>query len=195
MKLRMCVITGSATLSQNLAVRTVTVSLSCGTVTLTMTVGMTVTNLHTTVEIETVPLAGEDVLLTVITGVYLSGYSATAKMTAVTDLTNYLKTARNVRTAATSSAATTVVCRSGGPVTSRMTVATTRMRVRTCVLAGTVTAQNLSSRVRMISVYLTDGSVMVRMIVVMVLMSLIVSSMSVLLIDLNAPQVTASKRS
>ena len=56
------------TLSQNLAVRTVTVSLSCGTVTLMMTVGMTVMNLLTTVEIETVPLAGEDVLHTVITG-------------------------------------------------------------------------------------------------------------------------------
>merc|ERR1719285_1706794 len=165
MKLRMSVIIGSATLSQNLAVRTVTVSLSCGTVTLTMTVGMTVTNLHTTVEIETVPLAGEDVLHTVITGVYLSGYSATAKTIAVTDLTNYLKTARNVRTAVTSSAATTVVYRSGGPVTSRMTAATTRTRARTCVLAGTVTAQNLSSPARMISVYLTDGSVMVRMIV------------------------------
>ena len=56
------------TLSQNLAVRTATVSLNCGTVTLMMTVGMTVTNLLTTVEIETVPLDGEDVLHTVITG-------------------------------------------------------------------------------------------------------------------------------
>merc|ERR1719427_2529262 len=170
MKQRMCVITGNVIQNQNLAVRTVTVSPSCGTVTLMMTVEMTVMNLLITAEIETVPLAGEDVLHTVITDVYLSGCSATAKMTAETDPMNFLKTARNARTAATSSAVTTVVCRSAGPATLKTTAATTRTKARTCVPAGTVTAQNLSSLARMISVYLTDGSVMVKMIVVMVLM-------------------------
>jgi hypothetical protein len=116
-------------------------------------------------------------------------------MTVATALMNSQKTATNVQTRVSSSAATSAVFPRDGHVTLRTTAATILMRARRCARADTASVLNQSSPARMINVFPPGGSVMVKMIVGMVLMKLLAKSLPAPRIDLNVPLDTVSRKS
>ena len=90
-----CVIIENVT-NLNSDARMVNVSPNCGSVILTMIVGMTVMSLSICAETGTVQLAGEDVLSSLIIDVSLNGISAMERMIVGTVQTNFLKTVHRV---------------------------------------------------------------------------------------------------
>merc|ERR1719317_23999 len=143
------------------------VFLSCGSVTMTMIAGMTVTNLPTAADTETAQKDGEDVRATPTTDASLNGYSAMVRMTVETELMNCPKIAQNVRKRVISSVETKGVYPKGGCVILKMIAATTLMKMMKCVRADTENAPNQNSDVAMTSVFLQDGDVIMMTTVVM----------------------------
>merc|ERR1719507_623517 len=119
---------GRAMMRRNSSAEMESASPSCGTVTTTTTVGMTQTSQLTCAETETVQLAGDDAQVRPTTDASLNGCSAMARMTAETEQTRWLRTARDARTRETSLVETSAVCPNAGCVTLRMTAATTPTR-------------------------------------------------------------------
>merc|ERR1719369_19083 len=97
MNLMRNVITESVTRKQNSPAAMESVFLSSGSVTMTMTVGMTVTSRLTAAGTETAQKAGEDAQVILTTDVSLNGCSAMARMTAEMEQMNCQRTVPNVK--------------------------------------------------------------------------------------------------
>merc|ERR1719220_173988 len=123
-KQRTCATSGPAMMRPNSSAETESAFPSCGTVTTTTTAGMTRTSQLTSAETEIAQLAGDDAQVRPTTDASLNGCSAMARMTAETELTRWLKTARDARTRETSLVEISAVCPNVGCVTLRMTAET-----------------------------------------------------------------------
>merc|ERR1719507_368291 len=186
---------GPATMRRNSSAEMESASPSCGTVTTTTTVGMTQTSQPTSAETETAQLAGDDAQVRPTTDASLNGCSAMARMTAETELTRWLKTARDARTRETSLVEISAVCPNVGCVTLKMTAATTLTREMSCVQEDTGSAQNLSSSAAMINAFLEDGAVTTTMIVATGRMKTNARSTHAHRRGSSVPLATASRRS
>merc|ERR1719237_1169945 len=194
-KQRTCATSGPAMMRLNSSAETESASPSCGTVTTTTTVGMTQTSQLTSAETEIAQLAGDDAQVRPTTDASLNGCSATARMTAGTEQTRWLRTAHDARTRETSLVETSAVCPNVGCVTLRMTAATTLTREMSCVQDDTGSARNLSSSAAMTNAFLEDGAVTTTMIVVTVRMRTNVRSTPARRRGSSVPLATASRRS
>merc|ERR1719495_1048642 len=167
MSLMRSVITENATrkLSSHAAMESVFPS--CGSVTMTMTVGMTVTSPPTAADTGIAQRDGEDARAIQTTDVSLNGSSAMERMTAETERTSCLKIVQNVRKRATSSVETNGVYPKDGCVILKMIAETTLMKMMKCVPEDTENAPSQNSGVETISVFLQGGDATMMTIVVM----------------------------
>merc|ERR1719228_658840 len=161
------VTTGNVTKKQNSPAAMESVFLSCGSVTMTMTAGMTVTSRLTAAGTETTQKAGEDVQVILTTDVSLNGCSVMARMTAEMEQMNCRRTVPNVKRKVTSNVETKDVYRKDGCVISKMIVVITLMKMMRCALEDTENAQNQNLDVVTINAYQRDGGVTMMMIVEM----------------------------
>merc|ERR1719483_1156580 len=159
MNLKRSVTTGNVTRKQSFPAVMESVSLNCGSVTMTMTVGMTVTSRLTAAGTETVQKAGEDVQVIQTTDVSLNGSSAMERMTAEMEQTNFPRTVPNAKRRATSNVEIKGVFPKDGCVILKM---------MKCAPEDTENAQNQNSDVEMINVYQRGGDATMMMIVAMV---------------------------
>merc|ERR1712106_490861 len=161
MNLTRSVTTGNVTRKQSFPAVMESVSLNCGSVTTTMTVGMTVTSRLTAAGTETVQKAGEDVQVIQTTDVSLNGSSEMEQ-------TNFPRTVPNAKRRATSNVEIKGAFPKDGCVILKMIVGITRMKMMKCAPEDTENAQNQNSDVGMINVYQRGGDATMMMIVAMV---------------------------
>merc|ERR1719318_30713 len=159
------VTTGSATRKQNSPAAMESVFLSCGSVTMTMTAGMTVTSRLTAAGTEIVQRAGEDVQVIQTIDVSLNGSSAMERMTAEMEQMNCQKTVQNAKKRETSNVETKDVYQKDGCVILKMIVEIILMRMMKCAREDIENARSQSSDVETINVYQLDGDVITMMIV------------------------------
>merc|ERR1712106_351256 len=168
MNLTRSVTTGNVTRKQSFPAVMESVSLNCGSVTMTMTVGMTVTSRLTAAGTETVPKAGEDVQVIQTTDVSLNGSSVMERMTVEMEQMNFPRTVPNAKRRVTSNVEIKGVFPKDGCVILKMIVGITRMKMMKCAPEDTENAQNQNSDVGMINVYQRGGDATMMMIVAMV---------------------------
>ena len=102
---------------------------------------------------------GADVPVTLTTVAFPNGSSVTAKMTAVTNPTNWMKIALLAKKKAILDAEIAVAFPKDGFAISKMTVGTIQMKVKRLAMAGTASVPNRNSGAKMTSAFRDVGNV------------------------------------
>lgn len=167
------------------------VSKKSGCATPIMIVVTIVTNQHTCVVKEIVPLAGNVVQVMLTTVAYQNGSSVTEKMIVAMVRMNFLRIVPSATPKWNSNALIIDVYLNNGFATLLTIVGMVVMKLKQCARTVIENVQSLSSGVIMASVLPPDGDAILKMIVAIIVMRMVVKSSCVKMIHSNVQVVIA----